>query len=1011
MATPPTLVDAAFAGGVDQSTRDEVVDPLGSFLVLENGRQDKRGGYYKRYGYSVLTNTQFGSTSRTAGYKIVSHRDTLAVIDGASIDVYDAGALQWRTLGRLPECTAKILDAPSVGTDGLLEDIEYCNGYFAYAWRSELGSIGVVWASLVNATTGAVVRVPEAVFGGAAQVRVLLASYSTYFIAIIGDVFNTDIVAYYLNTASAATIHTGWVSMGTMATDVPGPTTVFSVQSLTDKVAFAYVNDSAGASRATVKTLTIAGVLQTQTLSTSSVTPGYIDVAGSSTDTLWIAWNEATAVKVRGQSPTDITTTLATAATLITTAGNPGGIWIAASSVAGKGRLFVNDVGATAFNVRQSGFQTSGGAAATDGGTWTVPNVGCFGRPKQYGGRYYAQVYYEGESTANTQKCLFLVDATNDETFFRPVANPVPSLGVKSFQAKGKIVAGPVASTLHFGINVTRSSVIDASALVACDFGSTNRWQAVGHNRSTFLSGGVVTAFDGVRVTEAGFLVSPTKPTTATSGTGITCSTGWRYVAVFEDVDANGNWIVSGLSAPSTSTGAVANKTVSVSVFPLSITQRASAGLTPLGATRVTFYRTGDGGEAPYYRLGSVINNTTLALLTYADTTSDATLITAGKLYSQPGVLGTAQDKRPSPGLAQLVSYNGMLVGATGTDIWYSGQAVGGEGSWFNPIFQLPVDSDVTALAAQDGVLFVFARRAIYALSGSPPSDNGASGGLGVPQLLASDVGCIDQRSVCVTALGIFFQSERGIEVLTRARVVEWVGEKIQDTLASYPIVTAATLDAAASIVYIELAAGESAGLVTGNGRTLVYDLSLKLWVSVDRRASSTGTADTPAQSAAMVYTGTAWRYGWVATDGKAYVENRASCLDSATWVTLKAETAWFKMAGVQGYHALNRVLLLAKYATDHNLAMSFAYDYSSTYKTARTFTRAEIATVTAGLPNEQLEHGLHVDSEGQSMRIKLEDATPTGGTVGTGQGATWVALTIEGTPRQGAARLPSTSR
>ena len=187
------------------------------------------------------------------------------------------------------------------------------------------------------------------------------------------------------------------------------------------------------------------------------------------------------------------------------------------------------------------------------------------------------------------------------------------------------------------------------------------------------------------------------------------------------------------------------------------------------------------------------------------------------------------------------------MVGAAGSDVWYSGQNVSGEGVWFNPIFQIPIpgEGDITALTVLDGGLFIFKRRDVYAIAGEPPADNGSSGGLGAPRRVASDVGCIDGRSTCTTALGIFFQSERGIEILTRALAVEWIGADVDNTADAYPVCTSITVEPLSNVVLVELAASESAGAVSGAGRTLVFDLALKAWVSQDRRTTMQG-ADQP---------------------------------------------------------------------------------------------------------------------------------------------------------------------
>ena len=100
------------------------------------------------------------------------------------------------------------------------------------------------------------------------------------------------------------------------------------------------------------------------------------------------------------------------------------------------------------------------------------------------------------------------------------------------------------------------------------------------------------------------FLVRPITPTTSAGGTGITGS--YQYVAIYEDVDASGNWVVSGISLPS-ERRTVTDKTITVTTTPCPISMRCdkriSAG-SNRSTVRVAWYRTADGGEPPYYRLG-----------------------------------------------------------------------------------------------------------------------------------------------------------------------------------------------------------------------------------------------------------------------------------------------------------------------------------------------------------------------------------------------------------------------
>ena len=346
---------------------------------------------------------------------------------------------------------------------------------------------------------------------------------------------------------------------------------------------------------------------------------------------------------------------------------------------------------------------------------------------------------------------------------------------------------------------------------------------------------------------------------------------------------------------------------------------------------------------------------------------------------------------------------------ASGRDLRWSGQTVVGEGTWFSSIFQQPIDEDwLTAIAAQDGTLYAFTRRRIYAIAGEAPSDNGASGGLGPPRRLACDVGCIDPRSVVVTSAGIFFRSERGIELLNRGGSVVWVGEPVRSTLASYPVMTSAVLDSRNNLVRFTLAESEADGYAFGNSRTLVFDLAIGSWISVDKIAANT------AQDAAIVCYAGVWRYAFVTSDGYVYVERLASdqeaYLDgraSGTWITMAAETAWFKAGGLQGKQILSHVLLLARKHTDLKLKLSLAYNYEQGFRSARAWSNVEISgLLNAGWPITQLKHEAHNDAPCQAVRIRIEDAPD--GVMSSGKGSTWIGLTLDIVPKPGVFDVPT---
>ena len=331
-----------------------------------------------------------------------------------------------------------------------------------------------------------------------------------------------------------------------------------------------------------------------------------------------------------------------------------------------------------------------------------------------------------------------------------------------------------------------------------------------------------------------------------------------------------------------------------------------------------------------------------------------------------------------------------MLVGASDSDIWYSGQSVTGEGAWFNPIFQVPIPGagPITGLAVLDGTLFVFKRREVYAIAGDPPADNGSSGGLGAPRRIAADVGCIEPRSTCTTSLGVFFQSDRGIEILTRAQSVEWIGEPYTNTIQANPVCASITVEPVSNTVLVELAQGQSGGAVTGTGCTLVYDLSLKTWVSKDTRLSST-----PSQSACMVPTTAGPRYGWIAANGLVYTETPNVSLDAGAWFSSLIETASVRH-GLQQRQRVWGVMTLFEHTAAAGLQVEIAYDYAS-YSETKTWTEAET------LGQRQLE--FRPKTEHSAIRFRITDTAPA--VLGTGVGLTFIGLSVDMAAKQGSTK------
>ncbi len=984
---------------IDEATRVELSDVGGSNRANRNVRATQRGALEKRLGFGALSLDRFDDVDRSAGWRLLASDGQICTIDGTYLDSYSPEMSRAVVRSRVPEASFTTRELWAPGRSYSITDTLIVNGYtiVSYLASEGIGGTNYGFVSVSDASSGTLISVTKpSIYESTTLEGVRIAGYGVYAIALVCDSGTNDIFAYYLDTTSATTIANGWVSTGgAVATDFASS---MSACSLTTRIAIAYANNSGGASRATVKTITIAGVSQSAAVGTGAFSPASVDVDGRESDTLWVAWNQTTFGHVQGYAPTNLASVTATDFAVITSAGTISKVRVCASTTTGKGALAVD----TSESIEAQGFQDGGAAVTLDGDFVTTYGASIAGHPFFYSGRYYMPV------TQLVGDAMCVVDWTPDRdaldtigllSFLRPVVTPVE----RGLFVLGAARTGVDGSTFYYAFTRKASSVANAAVLVTMDFADPQRWQSVEHGGSTYLSGGTLAVFDGDRVFESGFLTVPNKPTTSLSGTGITATVGWRYVAVFEHIDARGNWHVSGVSLPSDSTGAVTNKTVDVATYPLAITARADRIASSESQIRVAFYRTLDGAEPPYYRVGTVESYPGLASLIYVDVTSDATLASRHLLYGTgqlPATNGASQDHRAMPGPSVIVSYNGMLVGALGSSLWWSSQTVSGEGLWHNPAFQVPIDDaeDITALAAQDGTLFPFKRRTVYATSGEAPSDNAAVGGLGVVRVLATDVGCVDQRSVVVTSMGIFFLSERGIELLTRSQAVVYVGDKVSSTVAAFPICTSAVLDSKRSVVRFTMTEAEPTGDAEADGVTLVFDLTVQGWISLDDYPSD----ESPTSAAILTVDGEP-RYSWLGPDGEVHYErldgDADECLDGTTFVPASYTLPPWKV-GLQQEQRINGMMMLFERHSAAGLKVEVAHDYGA-------FGAEADKVWTEGQTSGQRQLPWNPKGRGTAIQLRVTDTAPA--VLGTGRGFTFVGISAEIAPTQQGTR--STTR
>ncbi len=335
---------------------------------------------------------------------------------------------------------------------------------------------------------------------------------------------------------------------------------------------------------------------------------------------------------------------------------------------------------------------------------------------------------------------------------------------------------------------------------------------------------------------EVGFVYPPTVLTaTQSAGGNLTASGNYRWLFIFEWVDAYGRRHRSAPSAVHEITAlGGGNNTVTFQLTTLAWSQRHGE-VANESAARVVPYRTVSGGttfyrESPPMR-AQVANDSTTGQAQWVsgDSTShtDANISSNEEIYVQGGA--KQNDCAPSC-IFMCESEDRLWLGGLwdGTIIQASKIRVPGEPIQFtdHASFQVVLPDVCTGLAYLDGAVVAFAEKAIYAVTGEGPADNGV-GSFSSPRAICRDIGCVDYASILETCVGVLFKGERGYYLLPRGlgRPV-FIGGAIQRMTSQTGDAYTTVLGAA---VYADSETHTARFLVsTGSAdRVLVYDLDI----------------------------------------------------------------------------------------------------------------------------------------------------------------------------------------
>ena len=440
------------------------------------------------------------------------------------------------------------------------------------------------------------------------------------------------------------------------------------------------------------------------------------------------------------------------------------------------------------------------------------------------------------------------------------------------------------------------------------DFDLDDPFQNATLGRNMHIAGGSPLMYDGESITEHGFHIFPEdllSAGTADSG-GELVNGNYQYSAIYSWTDNQGQLHRSApsIGLPIILSGGTPTQTQSITVPTLRLTAKENV--------IIELYRTESNGTI-FYKVSETtnptFNDTSIDSITILDTLSDADLIDNEVLYTTGGVLDNIA--APSASIIESFSDRIFLAGLEDDNkLQFSKIRFENEPIEFNDILTIQVNAKgdkITALKAMDEKLIIFKEQAIFYLSGDGPNNIGQQDTFIKPELVSSDIGCINVNSVVLTPNGLMFQSSKGIYLLTRNLQVTYIGAPVEE-FNDLSITSAVVVPEENQVRFTSI-----------NGSALVYNYYTATWATfTNHRALHAINID--------------FTYYYLRFDGILYQEDENSFTDNGSSVNIKLESGWISFAGVQGFQRIYKLLLLGEFKSPHKLRIRIAYDFNEAF-------------------------------------------------------------------------------
>lgn len=457
---------------------------------------------------------------------------------------------------------------------------------------------------------------------------------------------------------------------------------------------------------------------------------------------------------------------------------------------------------------------------------------------------------------------------------------------------------------------------------------------------SAYATGGMLWQYDGVKIREQGFNVWPEDIQASASNSVGTIGDGtYFYSVTYEWTDAAGQVHRSAPSVPLEVSVSGPQDTVTLSIPTLRQTYKVGAN-----KARIVIYRWSTNQQI-YYQVTNVnnitganplvLNNPDVDSITFVDTLPDEDIIGNNILYTAGGVL----ENIACPAVTDICLWQNRLFTVLSENpnvIEFSKVVIQNtpvEMSDLLTIFVAPTTGaqgstgPTRALAAMDDKLIIFKKDAMYYATGQGPDNAGAGGAYSDPIFIASTVGSENPNSIVLMPNGLLFQSDKGIWLLGRDLSTNYIGAPVEDFTQGQDVTSALAIPETNQIRF-----------TLDNTQAVMYDYYYQQWGDWTNISALSSVINDNL-------------HVYLDTYGNIVRETPDAYLDRTQPVTVGFKTAWYKLAGLQGYQRFYELQLLGRYLTPHFLNVQIGYDYTNGAQQATTITPIQRSTFYGDAP------------------------------------------------------------